>query len=157
MLSVRPTEEANGQRAAQQQQNQAIAQKAQRAKSQNRARSDFARYQVPSRSLAYAHLYQQLYYSISLYGIGLGVVLQDRVAVQALGVYVGPYYFPSTTGLYIRVGIGSTSIGLLLLRTTRTQYYYLYYMYYLYYLYLYGHCMGTFLIRVAVARAPVVV
>ena len=109
VLSVRPTEEANGQRAAQQQQNQAIAQKAQRAKSQNRARSDFARYQVPSRSLAYAHLYQQLYYSISLYGIGLGVVLQDRVAVQALGVYVGPYYFPSTTGLYIRVGIGSTS------------------------------------------------
>ena len=51
--------------------------------------------------------YIDITYSISLYGIGLGVVLQDRVAVQAVGVYIGPYYFPSTTGLYIRVGTGS--------------------------------------------------
>ena len=75
----------------------------------NRARREFARYQVPSIGVkSLLHDYD-ITYSISLYGIGLGVVLQDRVAVQAVGVYIGPYYFPSTTGLYIRVGIGSTS------------------------------------------------
>ena len=62
----------------------------------NRARREFARYRVPSIPVGVKSLLHDydITYSISLYGIGLGVVLQDRVAVQAVGPYHGPVLLP---------------------------------------------------------------